>query len=227
MRTQEFIDKDLISATPVEMSTGNSDSGRLPPSVGTNGCDEPAARIEQARQQMLELRRQLEELDRERQELEELRRREEEFENGKTEMLEELSRTITMIEQEEFELNKRSTLLSNFREVYQGYVHQLQDIRESEWAGGELKSQLAKAFSVVEAARAELNKGRAHLSFLGEGPLQLASGPPPATVVQSSAVATSGSAFSFESEFYRGLARSLPLILFGAVALILILYYAK
>jgi len=225
MKTQEFIDRDLISATPAEMSTGNSDSGRLPPSVGTNGRDEPAARIEQARQQMLELRRQLEELDRERQELEELRRREEEFENGKTEMLEELSRTITMIEQEEFELNKRSTLLSNFREVYQGYVHQLQDIRESEWAGGELKSQLVKAFSVVEAARAELNKGRAHLSFLGDGPLQLASGPAPA--VQSSAVAASGSAFSFESEFYRGLARSLPLIIFGAVALILILYYAK
>lgn len=219
MKTQEFIDTDLIPNAQTSSASAKHLVGS--PSQSRAEID---ARVEQARQQMLELRRQQEELEHERQELEDLRRREEEFESGKAEMLEELSKTITLIEQEEFEINKRSGTLSSCREAYQDYVRQLQDIRENDWSGDELKSQLAKAIAVVEAARSELNKGRAQLSFLGEGPLKLAhdpvySAPPPA---QPSHVSES---FDFKLEFQRGLARNLALIL--SLSLILIIFLLR
>ncbi len=222
MKSQEFVDTDLISEKRSDVGTGDAKA----PGITSQSRAEIDARVEQARQQMLELRRQQEELERERQELEELRHREEDFEKGKAEMLEELSRTVARIEQEEFEINKRSTALTNFRELYQDYVRQLQDIHESEWSGDELKGQLAKAASVVESAKAELNRGRAQLSFLGEGPVRLENDP----MYAESAAVSSGevaAAFDFKLEFKKGLARFLPLMLFGILALIIILSRGK
>lgn len=230
MKTQEFVDTDLVSPTrsadrPASNGSGSSSNNKnnLPNggSLPSQGRAEIDARVEQARQQMLELRRQQEELERIRQELEDLRRREEEFDRGKGEMLEELSRTIGSIEQEEFELNKRSTLLSNYREVYQDYIRQLDDIREGEWNKDELKAELSKAFSVVEAARAELNKGRAQLSSIGEGPIKLSQEPvftPPVGGAQ-----TDPADFDFMFEVKRGFARQLPLLILGSLGLLLYL----
>jgi len=221
MKASEFIDTDLIPNGHGEAEKPSRERNHQPHAAQSQSRAEIDARVEQARQQMLELRRQQEELERERQDLEDLRRREEDFEKGKAEMLEELSRAVSMIEQEEFELNKRSTLLTNSREVFQDYVRQLQDIRETEWAGEDLKPKLAKAVSIVEAARAELNKGRAQLSSLGEGPLKLEND----TMYNGSQVpaSTSGAPLDFGQEFMRGFARYLPLMLFGALALMLLL----
>lgn len=222
MKTQEFIDSDTMT-TP-------SPSGETPPSdvrgamhSHSQGRAEIDVRVEQARQQMLELRRQQEQLERERQELEELRRREEDFESGKAEMLEELSRMVAQIEHDEFELNKRSTMLSHFREIYQDYTRQLNDIRESDWTGDELKTQLSKAAAVVEAARAELNKGRAQLALEGSSPVRLSSDP---TAFHSDDRAPRGD-FDFRLEFQRGLARNLSLILLGLIVLIFLLSRGK
>ena len=218
MKTPEFVDTDLVSSerSPTNPTLASLRNGNpLAPSQGRAEID---AQVEAARQQMLELRRKQEELDRLRQELEELRRREDEFENGKAEMLDELSRSITAIEQEEFELNKRSTLLTNYREVYQDYIRQLDAIHESEWNKAELKSELARAFSVVEAARAELNKGRAQISSLGDGPLRAQSD---SNFSQASMQAPAPAEFDFMLEFKRGFARHLPLISAGFLALLI------
>ncbi len=214
MKSQDFVDTDVISQ---ERATGAAKSAS-----GAQGRAEIDVRVEQARQQMLELRRQQDDLERQRQELEELRRREEEFEKGKAEMLEELARTVTHIEQEEFEINKRSTALGSFRESYQDLIRQLQGIHENEWSGDELKTQLNKAAAVVETAKAELNKGRAQLEFLGDGPVKFESdlfAPPGGTSAPSS--------FDFKMEFMRGLARSLPLIVALLIALVLLLGKGK
>ncbi len=224
MKTQEFVDTDLVSTT--QSSDSHSNNGNPKPTgQSSQSRAEIDARVEQARQQMLELRRQQEELERERQELEELRRREADFEAGKAEMVDEISRAVTSIEQEEFELNKRSTQLVSFRELYQDYVRQLQDIRENEWSREELKSQLARAVTVVESARAELNKGRAQLDFLGGGVLQL-----PSDGNRTPGVVPMGLAsepFDFKTEFQRGLARHLPLIILGIIAILIMLARGK
>lgn len=219
MKTQEFIDTDLISST--QPSDEISLDGRKTSLYTSPSRAELDSGVEETRQQIFELRRQQEELEKLRQELEDLRQRQEEFENGKAEMLEELSRVITRIEQEEFELNQRSTLLSNFRKSHQEYIQQLQEIHESEWSREELKSQLGKAVSVVNAARAELNKGHAQLNFAGENPMKVSHA--------FSGSLTTGSSdrergnLSFALEFQRGLARSLPLlIVLGLIALILL-----
>ncbi len=217
MKTQEFVDTDLI--TPARGSNGQDSPASKGNARGSQSRVEIDARVEQARQQMLELRRQQEELERQRQDLEELRRREEEFESGKKEILEELSRTIATIEQEEFEINKKATVLGSFRQTYSDFVRQMQDIRESEWTSDELKTQLAKAVSVVDSARAELNKGRAQLSFLGQqGPIPLASEP-----VSKEEKRELPAAFDFALEFKRGLARNLPLLILLLLALLVFL----
>lgn len=218
MKTQEFVDTDLVSGASRGGTIPGAEKSIVQASTSQVEID---SRVEEARQQILELRRQQDELEKLRQELEDLRRRQEEFENGKAQMLEELSRTITRIEQEEFEVNQRALLLTNSRELYQDYVRQLHDIRESEWARDDLKAQLAKAVAVVEAARAEMNKGRAQLTFLGDGPVKSAQDSSPAAtpVIE---MADRGP-FNFKVEFQRGLARSLPLIItLGLIALILL-----
>ncbi len=220
MKTPEFIDTDLLPATPSSSSADTSVKSALNASQGRAEID---ARVEQARQQMLELRRQQDELERERQELEELRRKEEEFESGKAEMLDELSRTIGMIEQEEFELNKRSGMLLNCREVYQDYIRQLQEIRENEWSGNELKGHLVKAVAVVDSARSELNKGRAQLNLLGEGPVKLVHDPIYAPSL-SEAAHKETEAFNFKLEFQRGLARHLALIIIISIGIMALIF---
>ena len=68
MATQEFIDPDLTSAG--QPSNAGGASIRQAASVASPSRVELDARVEQARQQMIELRRQQEELEHERQELE-------------------------------------------------------------------------------------------------------------------------------------------------------------
>ncbi len=227
MKASEFIDTDLLTEPSKADVRSESKKGSPMDRNGLSGNPsqgraEIDARVEQARQQMLELRRQQEELERERQELEDLRRREEDFEKGKAEMLDELSRGIIAIEKEEFELNKRAAMLTGCREVYQDYVHQLQDIRETEWSGDDLKPRLAKAVSVLEAARAELNKGRAQLSFLGDGPIKMQADSQSVSMAESIPMSRS-EGVNFKEELLRGLARHLPLILSGLVALVFVL----
>ncbi len=225
MATQEFIDPDL--ATSEHSAESASTSVRRASSVVSPNRVEIDARVEQARQQMLSLRRQQEELEHERQELEELRQREEEFERGKQEILEELSRTVTKIEQEEFETNKQVTTLSGFREVFQQYFNQIQDIRENEWAADEIKAQLPKAMTLLDAARAEINKGRAQLSFLEGGPLAPAENP--SSHLQSTASFHSGDMrpFDFTLELKRGFARSLPLCAIVFILILILLMHGK
>lgn len=216
MKTKDFVDPDLVIT---DASSSGPGAPFRPSSSSSPSRAEIDARVEQARQQMLELRRQQEELERERQELEELRRREEEFEHGKAEMLEALGRAVATIEKEEFELNKKTTSLADFRQLFQEHVRKLQDIHENEWRGEELKAQLAQAVSVVESSRAELNRGRAQLSFLGEGPVRLETDEA-LRGSNAGAEAPASAGFDFASEFQRGLARSLPFLILGAIALI-------
>lgn len=216
MKSREFIDPDLEIADASKSDAGASKaSGSSSPSRA-----EIDARVEAARQQMLELRRQQDDLEREQKELEDLRRREEEFEIGKSEMLEELGRAVASIEKEEYELNKQSSALAEFRQSFQEHIVKLQEIRESEWRGDEVKARLAKAVATVESSRAELNRGRAQLAFLGEGPVRLEAD---AALRGTSSEAAGGAsvAFNFALELQRGFARSLPILILGAIALIL------
>lgn len=216
MKTKDFVDPDLVIT---DASAGDAGASARTPGTSSPSRAEIDARVEQARQQMLELRRQQDELEREQKELEDLRRREEEFERGKAEMLEELGRAVAAIEKEEFELNKQTSSLADFRELFQEHINKLQEIRENEWRGDEVKVHLAKAVSVVENSRAELNRGRAQLSFLGEGPVRLETD----EVLRGAAAPAASSsidALDFAAEFRRGFARSLPIIILGTIALI-------
>ena len=214
MKTKDFVDPDLVITDASAGDASSRGGGTSSPSRA-----EIDARVEQARQQMLELRRQQDELEREQKELEDLRRREEEFERGKAEMLEELGRAVASIEKEEFELNKQTSSLADFRQLFQEHISKLQEIRENEWRGDEVKVHLAKAVSVVENARAELNRGRAQLTFLGEGPVRLQADEGLRGGADAAAP-RAAEGFDFALELQRGLARSLPILILGALALL-------
>lgn len=223
IKSSEFIDSDLPTNADLSqealLSTGRTSANGI---INNNGKAELDARVELARQQMLELKRQQDQLERERLELEELRRREESFEQGKTEVINELSRMINLIEQEEFEVHKRASVLTHCRENFQDHHRLLCDIHETEWTSEELKSELNKACLVLDAARAELNKGRAQLSSLGDQAVDFSQNPSHSNGFNPSA---DSSNFDFALEVKRGFARNLPLILLGIAALLF--YYLK
>ncbi|MDD2710858.1 MAG: hypothetical protein PHV34_23000 [Verrucomicrobiae bacterium] len=216
MKSQEFVDPDLQAGGGV--SGANPSNGRNLTLVSPSKA-ELDARVEQARQQMLELRRQQDELERQRQDLEELRRRVEEFERGKNELVEQLARSVGEIEKEEVEASKRVSVLANYRNVFQDYVGQLQDVRQNDWSADEIKQQLPQAASLLEEARNELAKGRSQISaYVEDGGAPVAM-PAPRMMDEGGCMPMqSMMPFSFKEEFIKGFARYLPLI----IALVLI-----
>src|ERR1700728_319028 len=89
----EFIDTDFQAhKTP----TGGGDSLRAPTR------DEVDRKVVEAQQKLAELKRAQEDLERERASLEELRRRQLEFQNGRQEMVHNLTRGLGLLEEAEF-----------------------------------------------------------------------------------------------------------------------------
>src|SRR5512135_1222000 len=97
----EFIDGDLAGQSPPRPAAGGQ-AHRAPTR------EEVDSRVAEAQQKLAELKRAQEELERQRAGLEEVRRRQAEFQNGRQEMLQNLTRGIGLLEEAEFDARSES-----------------------------------------------------------------------------------------------------------------------
>lgn len=177
--------------------------------------------VQKAQEQLQLLKRQQEQIEKQKRELEELSRRQEELERGRSEMTDKLTRSLVVLEREGYDAQKKLEQIRATHESFTQHLQLLEGIEPKAWNPTELPKELSRALSTVDDARAEFSQQRSRLEAgSGETPdLDL----PEATTPRASG---SGGRRSFGEWMQIGLALTLPLIVFGFIALLIFFWMA-
>ena len=125
--------------------------------------------VQRAQEQLLTLKRQQEAIERQKRELEELSRREDQFQQGRSEMVEKITRSRVMLERETFDAQKRVEMLSGIHESFGQHLDVLEAINPKSWAEDEMNRELTKALGAVDDARAEYSRSLPKISAGKDG----------------------------------------------------------
>ncbi len=183
-----------------------------------NSTEHLDSQVQKAQEQLLQLKRQQEQIEKQKRELEELSRRQEELDRGRAEMSDKLTRSLVVLEREAYDSQKKLEQIRATRESFEQHLALLESIDPKSWNPAELHKELSRALSTVDDARAEFTQQRSRLTATDEsGEVAL---PDPA------ADSALGSANGFLQWMQIGFALTLPLIVFGLIALMIFLWLA-
>jgi len=184
-----------------------------------NSSEHLDSQVQKAQEQLLQLKRQQEQIEKQKRELEELSRRQEELERGRTEMTDKLTRSLVILEREAYDSQKKLEQIRATRESFEQHLVLLESIDPKSWNPADLHKELSRSLSTVDDARAEFSQQRSRLSANDDSSeVALPEAAPE--------VALGGSANGFVQWMQIGFALTLPLILFGSLALFLYLWLA-
>lgn len=175
------------------------------------------SQVQKAQEQLYLLKKQQEQIEKQKRELEELSRRQEELERGRAEMTDKLTRSLVVLEREAYDSQKKLEQIRATRESFEQHLALLESIDPKSWNPADLHKELSRSLSAVDDARAEFSQQRSRLSA--------AAGDEHAEVALPEAapeIAAGGN--SFIQWMQIGLAFTLPLIVFGLIALMAILW---
>ena len=178
------------------------------------------SQVQKAQEQLLQLKRQQEQIEKQKRELEELSRRQEELERGRAEMTDRLTRSLVVLEREAYEAQTKMEQLRATRESFGQHLELLEAIDPRTWNPADLNKELSRALSVVDDARTEYSQQRSRLEATADEHEKVPL-PETASGYESSGA---GSEHSFTQWLQIGFAVTLPLIIFGVIALIVLLY---
>ncbi len=176
------------------------------------------SQVQKAQEQLISLRRQQEQIEKQKRELEELSRRQEELERGRAEMTDKFTRSIVVLEREAYDTQKKLEQIRATRESFEQHLALLESIDPKSWNPADLHKELSRSLSTVDDARAEFSQQRSRLSVAAGD--ETADAALPDTAPQMS---SSGS-HSFIQWLQIGFALSLPLIIFGFIAVMIIVW---
>ena len=147
----EFIDTDFQAhKSPV----GAGDSLRAP------SREEVDRKVVEAQQKLAELKRAQEELERERASLEELRRRQLEFQNGRQEIVHNLTRGLGLLEEAEFNARREGEQMKKTIVDFREALTKVEAFHDEAWTKENFNVELTRALTAVENARMEWNSAR-------------------------------------------------------------------
>lgn len=121
-------------------------------------------KVQQVRAELESLKQKQEEIEREKARLEELKRRQDSLEQGRSDMLDKLTRALVVVQRETEESQKRVEQMHAIYASFSQHLRQLEDINARSWSPQDLPRELSKALSSIEDARAEYIKSQAKLS---------------------------------------------------------------
>lgn len=186
--------------------------------LSTERIDE---QVQIASQQEHALKRQLEAVERQKRELEEMGRRQDALNAGRNEMVEKLTRALVVLEREVFEARKRVELLDSIQGSFAQHLEILESVNPKAWEGLDITKELTRALGSVDDARAEYSKSYSKIGVSGSHD---ASGD---GTDGYGADSGTGDAKDFVGWLKVGLAFSLPIIVFGILALVVIVSRLK
>ncbi len=175
------------------------------------------AELQQRQHELISLQRQQQELEQRKRQLEELNTRRMELVQGQREIRDSLLRAVVILERAESQSRKEVEQMHETRQVFSEQLSEINNIAPSEWSASDIEGELSKALAKVDQAQAIYTQSRAKLDALRGRDLE------PSTEDGSSPSTTANAqtSDSFVSNFIRGLAFNLPLILSILAALIL------
>jgi chromosome segregation ATPase len=178
------------------------------------------SQVQKAQEQLIQLKRQQDQIEKQKRELEELSRRQEELERGRAEMSDKLARSLVILEREAYDTQKKLETLRGTRESFGQHLELIESIDPKSWNPAELHKELSRALSTVDDARTEFSQQRSRLQASEEadgdvGLPEIAGG------------ADLRGQRSFAQWMQIGFALTLPLIIFGFVALLLFIWMAS
>jgi chromosome segregation ATPase len=178
--------------------------------------------VQKAQEQLLQLKRQQEQIEKQKRELEELSRKQEELERGRTDLTDKLTRSLVVLEREAYDTQKKLEQLRATRESFGQHLELIEAIDPKSWNPAELNKELSRALSTVDDARTEFSQQRSRLQAADEASAE--SGLPEVAPDVSDLLNENGSGFGHW--FKIGFAFSLPLIIFGFIALLIFFWIA-
>ncbi|MEM7699985.1 MAG: hypothetical protein AAF236_16440 [Verrucomicrobiota bacterium] len=176
---------------------------------------------QRAQDQLKKLREQEEQIRKQAAELEELTQKENDFKEGRADVTEELTSLLQVLDREATEAQRVAEDCAAAHEKLESHLNHISSLRPESWTRADRKAELARALSYVEAAEDELDSirpivgglkkrsGARSGGLLGKLPRPALATPP-----------TDGSFFYW---LRSGLAFSLPLVIFGTVAILFFL----
>jgi DNA repair exonuclease SbcCD ATPase subunit len=179
------------------------------------------SQVQKAQEQLVQLKRQQEQIEKQKRELEELSRRQEELERGRSDMTDKLTRSLVVLEREAYDSQKKLEQLRAMRESFGQHLELIEAIDPKSWNSTELHKELSRALSTVDDARTEFSQQRSRLQASGgnAGDAQL-----PEVAPELAEMNGGRSLFQWVQI---GFALSLPLIIFGFIALFLFFWMAS
>jgi DNA repair exonuclease SbcCD ATPase subunit len=179
------------------------------------------SQVQKAQEQLLHLKRQQEQIEKQKRELEELSRRQDELEHGRSEMADKLTRSLVVLEREAYNAQSRLEQVRAARESFGQHLELIEAIDPKNWNPSDLHKELSRALSTVDEARTVYNEQRSRLQAAGGdgGDASLRD------VVTDAYESSDGR--SFFQWFQIGVALTLPVIIFGAIALVLFMWMAS
>ena len=199
---------------PIEQMLELSEEGISPEHIDSQ--------VQKAQEQLLQLNRQQEQIEKQKRELEELSRRQEELERGRADMTDKLTRSLVVLEREAYDTQKKLEQLRATRESFGQHLELIEAIDPKSWNPADLHKELSRALSTVDDARAEFSQQRSRLQAAEEASGDVAL--PEAAPDVSELLETGGRSFGQWVKI--GMALTLPLIIFGLLALLLFFWMA-
>jgi len=153
----EFVDRDF----PSPHATASPANTRAATGAGKAPTREDLdAQVTATQQQLAKLREAQEQLERARSELEEMRRRRADFQNGRTDLRDQLTRGIGHLEKAEFEARRDAEQMARSLDGLRTALGQIEGLQEDSWTDATWGQELSRGLTTIDNARMELNSAR-------------------------------------------------------------------
>ena len=161
--TTEFVDPDLQAHKSPQSATVTALAGAMSRAPSREEVD---SKVAEAQHKLAELKRAQEELERERSALEEVRRRQMEFQNGRQEIIQDLTRGLGLLQEAEFNARRDAEQMAKALADLGDALKKVQAVQEEAWTKETFSIELTKALTAIENARMEWNSARLKFPLL-------------------------------------------------------------
>ena len=155
----DFVDSDFQAAQKTARAVP-SPAGSTLPSGRPPTREELDSRVGETQLKLVELKRAQEELERARAALEEARRRQIEFQNGRNEIVQNLTRGVGLLVEAEFAARRDAEQMAKTLGGLQDALAKVEAIHDESWTKENYNIELTRALTTIENARLEWNSAR-------------------------------------------------------------------
>ena len=175
------------------------------------------AKVHEAQAELMQLRQRQEEIERQKLHLEQIKKKQDLFGNGKRDLMEKFGRSLTTIERDLYNTQKLVEELTATHSAFTGHLEVLRSLQPEKWQRHQVDEELNRALDAIEDARDDyLKSSRRLVSLRPESGSRREAADEAQRAGRSAAIDE-----DFVALVKKGLALSLPVIVFGLAGLVL------